>query len=853
MCRTPDENVIADIFSVITIVKSIAMKLKTNLPLGAMLLLCLNSNAQTSASKQLPANRTTKSVKIDGLINDDAWKDAAIMTDLVEFRPTIGAKEKPETKTVAYLMYDDQGVYFGGFCYERTKDSIATELSGRDGFGTNDYIGLTFDTYYDKQNGFEYFVTPLGEQWDAKMSPGNNNNGGEDFSWNAVWKSNAVIHDNGWSFEMFIPYSAIRFGKNDVQNWGMNITRRRRKTQQQYTWNPIDPNVNGFLTQEGVWAGITNIKPPLRLQFSPYFSVYANHFPSSQQPDSKNWTSQINGGMDVKYGITPAFTLDATLIPDFGQVQSDNQVLNLTPFEVQFNENRSFFTEGTELFGKGNLFYSRRIGTTTPIHYWDAYNELGTNENVLKNPSESKLINASKISGRTQKGLGIGILNAITKPQYATIENSVTKERREIETDPLTNYNVFVLDKTMKNNSSVSMVNTNVLRSGSDYDANVTAALFNLNDKKNMWNVSGKAAVSNLIGYEANGETKTGYSQQLSVGKTSGRFNFNLRQELTDTKFNSNDLGYFTNNNYLDHGFWLGYKWTEPKKFYNRIQMNINGRFSKLFSGILTINQKYQQSNINFNFNIQSKRLWWVGSFMSFRFRENDFYEPRQQGWFFRRGSSFTFGGWFESNESKKYSFSTELFTRTFLNFYNGFSYELSLRQNYRFNSKLSISHRLSFNPRFNNIGYTYSANSDDIVFARRKVNSIENILSAKYNFTNKMGITFRSRHYLSTVDNQEFFTLRKDGKLNPNSTFTQNTNRNVNFFNVDMVYTWQFAPGSFINIVWKNSILNFDDRVEKSYFKNFSNTIETDQNNNISMKIIYFLDYLQLKRKKKK
>lgn len=117
----------------------------------------------------------------------------------------------------------------------------------------------------------------------------------EDFSWNAVWQSGAVIHDNGWSFEMFIPYAAIRFGKKEVQNWGLNITRRRRKTEQQFTWNPIDPNVTGFLTQEGMWTGITDIKPPLRLQFSPYFSVYANHFPGNQ-PGSKNWTSQVNGG-----------------------------------------------------------------------------------------------------------------------------------------------------------------------------------------------------------------------------------------------------------------------------------------------------------------------------------------------------------------------------------------------------------------------------------------------------------------------------------------------------------------------------------------------------------------------------
>ena len=258
------------------------MKIKTNLALGSMLLLCLNSNSQMPEPKQLPAKRTSQTIKIDGNIDDAAWKDAAIATNLIEFRPKVGAQEDPASKSVTYLMYDNEGIYFGGYLYERTKDSIASELTGRDGFGNNDFIGIIFDTYKDHLNGFEYFITPLNEQMDAKQSPNTNGNS-EDFSWNAVWKSATVIHEDGWSFEIFIPYSAIRFGDKNVQDWGLNITRRRQKTGQQYMWNPIDPNINGFLTQEGYWNGITNIKPPLCLQFSPYLSVYANHFPANKQ------------------------------------------------------------------------------------------------------------------------------------------------------------------------------------------------------------------------------------------------------------------------------------------------------------------------------------------------------------------------------------------------------------------------------------------------------------------------------------------------------------------------------------------------------------------------------------------
>ncbi|HAO50537.1 MAG TPA: hypothetical protein DCR35_15285 [Runella sp.] len=799
--------------------------------------------------KKLPAQRTTLPVLIDGKLNEPAWKEAAKADDYTEFRPVIGRKEERGNHTETFLMYNDEGIYFGGTCYERSLDTIAKELKGRDGFGVNDYIGIIFDTYNDKLNGFEYFVTPLGEQWDAKMTSNtNSNNGGEDFSWNAVWQSAVVIHEKGWSFEIFLPYAAIRFSKDKIQDWGLNITRRRRKTEQQYTWNAINPNVNGFLTQEGLWTGITDIKPPIRLQFSPYFSVYANHFPANKA-DQKNWTNQVSGGLDLKLGLNQAFTLDATLIPDFGQVQSDNQVLNLSPFEVKFNENRTFFTEGTELFNKGNLFYSRRIGGT-PIRLGGAYNGLNTNERVIKNPTESKLINASKISGRNKNGLGIGILNAITRPQHAIIENTENGETRRFETDPMTNYNIVVLDQTLKNNSSVSLVNTSVIRGNSNYNANVSAGLFSFFDKKNTYNIAGSAAVSRLNFKDAAKDNSMGYSHSITFAKTSGLFTFNVAQELTDTKFTSNDLGYFTNNNFINHRMYAGYRYTEPKGWYNRIFLNFNANISSLYSPIGEIKSKYQQSRVQFNLNAQTKKLIWFGLMLNFRPKENDFYEPRKTGYMFTRGNSVTIGGWMESNPAKKYFYSIEAFERAFVNFYHLNGLDLYINQTYRFNSKLSISHHIGFEPRPRGMGFTTILEDNSIVMALRKVNTIDNVLNLKYSFNNKMWLTCRARHYSSVVSNKEFFTLQNDGSLKPRAALSNPLNRNVNYFNVDMVYTWQFAPGSFFNAVWKNATFHSSNLVDERYFDNLQNTLQADQNNNISVKVIYFLDYLQLKKK---
>ena len=801
--------------------------------------------AKAQLPKQIPARRATAAVKIDGKLDDAAWKDAPIATNFVELRPVAFRKESETNRTEVFFLYNDQGIYIGGYCHEKTKDSIQTELIGRDNFGGNDFIGVIFDTYNDEINGFEYFLTPLNEQMDAKQAPSGSNGDSEDFTWNSVWKSGTSIVNDGWTFEFFIPYSAIRFSKKNKQDWGLNIVRRRQKSGQQLFWNPVDPVKNGFLTQEGFWTGIENIKPPIRLSFSPYFSSYINNYPYNT-PGIKNTTISLNGGMDVKYGISQAYTLDMTLIPDFGQVQSDNQVLNLTPFEVKYNENRSFFTEGTELFSKGNLFYSRRVGGT-PLHYSDVYNDINSNERILKDPTESKLLNATKISGRSKSGLGIGFFNAVTKAQFALAEDDAGKQRA-IQNDPLTNYNVLVLDQTLKNNSSVSFVNTNVLRNGSDYDADVSAGLFNFYDKKNKWNVYGKGYSSTL--FNKGNKNITGYKYNLGMAKVSGRFTFQAESTLHDDKFDFNDLGYMTFTNYWEKLVYLGYNFVKPQRIFTRLYHNFNFSYTHRYKPY-----GYQNININYNFNGQLKNLWYVGTNFIYSARGNDFYEPRHEGRVFKTPVNIGFGNFFESNFAKKY-FANGSYMVNFFNMDGWKEISLYFSHQYRVNNKISFGHDISVNPRWNNVGFsdivTAALPQDDtVIFARRNRNTIENILRFKYSFNARMYITLRVRHYWSKVSNLAFFTLGKEGELVSNATFNRNLDQNYNAFNVDMVYSWRFAPGSEINIVWKNAIGTFNNIVITNYFKNIDNTLSSPQNNSISFKILYFLDYLQLRKKK--
>ncbi|MFZ1370369.1 MAG: DUF5916 domain-containing protein [Ferruginibacter sp.] len=808
------------------------------------MLLTSTAYSQT-AKRQLPAKRINTTIKIDGVLQDAAWKDASLADKFIALRPTPFIPETAGNATQVYFLYDNDGIYVGGYLHEKNKDSIAAELKGRDGFGNNDFIGVIFDTYYDKLNGFEYFVTPLGEQWDAKVSPNTNGNS-EDFSWNAVWESAAKMQHDGWSFEMFIPYSAIRFGKKNVQDWGLNIVRRRQKSGEQLFWQSIDPNANGFLTQEGSFTGLENIKPPMRLQFSPYFSTYLNHDGTAAAGVKKS-SATVNGGMDVKYGINQAFTLDMTLIPDFGQVQSDNRILNLTPFEQKFNENRAFFTEGTELFGKGNLFYSRRIGIEPRFKKWLT---PGVDETIIEDPGQAKIINATKISGRTQKGLGVGILNAITQKQYTKFQDINTKQTRLGENMPLTNYNILVLDQTLKNNSSVSLVNTNVWRSGKDYDANVTSALFDLNDKKNKWNIGGNISFSNLLG--KNGKNTTGYAHSIYFAKTSGRFTFNVWQDLYNSKYDKSDFGYFTNNNTMDQGVWAGYNWVKPRGWYNQVRLNANIWYSRLVTPIDNLRRTemmYQNASMNINFNAQTKKLWWVGMNINGGPGRNDFYEPRKYGRVFRDKGRVNANIWWESNFAKKLSWGGSLYAGTG-GVFNRKNVDYNLFGKIRFSSKFSVDNSIYVSSSKNQAGWAGSI-GDTIIFSRRNVNSVENVINIKYNFTNRMGLTVRARHYWSKVNPQQFYELDVNGELQvPANPFTGNVNQNYNYLSVDMVYNWQFAQGSFLSIVWKDIGESFNRQFEKNYVKNLGNTISGDQFNSLSLRVIYFLDYLTVRKK---
>ncbi len=808
--------------------------------------------ANNPHNRTIMATRITQAPVIDGNIDDAVWATLPVANQFITNQPNYG--QQPHVPCSVRIGYDDDAIYVCAKMSEADPSLIAKELSKRDEIARADLFSISFDTYDDDQNALRFTVTAADNQIDGKYNPSTDDNGNNitwDWKWDAIWTSKAKIVGDGWQVEMRIPYQALRFAKKPIQNWGIQFQNYCQRHSEEATWAPLDPKVNGSITQYGELQGLTNLQPPLRLSFSPYIAFNLNGEPKDatksvlfRSPKAYNYGRGINGGMDLKYGINESFTLDMTLVPDFGQVQSDNLVRNLSAFEVKYEERRPFFTEGTELFSKGNLFYSRRIGGR-PQGLYGAKGQLHADEKLSSNPSEIQLYNATKISGRTKGKLGVGILNAVTAPQFAEATDQKTGETRRINTDVLTNYNVFVLDQPLKNNSNIYLANTNVIRNGeSDFgrDANVTAVGFRFQDKKNTYEVSGKARLSQI--FEKNVSINKGFTYDVMLGKIAGNHTFNFYHEIQSDKYDPSDLGIFTGNNFISNSLNYGYAMFQPK-----------GRLLNFetWAGVShTMRYKptvFQDFGANAGYWCRFKNFWSNNMWVNVNPIETyDFFEPRIEGLKFRQAANANLGLNINTDSRKKFNFGggPRLGISKFEKNYRAGFY---MWPSYQVSNKWNMSYVGGFSKLWNNIGFaTYNDDFTAPVFGRRNIWNVENQLSTNYKFNTKMNITLRFRHYWNKINYNQFFSLNNEGGL-VNNDFKKKIDENLNTFNMDMVYTWQFAPGSFLNFTWKSKGFLTDDIGEGSYINNLNKTIKGAKNQTFALKVIYFLDYSSLKK----
>lgn len=796
------------------------------------------------AQRSIEAFRTTERITVDGEFKEISWEKAVSSKDFVQFKPNPGIASTQQTEVK--LIYDDDAIYVAAICFDKP-EHVSKILSQRDDFNANvDNFQILIDTYNDDQNGFDFGVSSMGVQFDSKL-----NATSESVELNMVWASAVVQNEFGWQVEMRIPYSAFRFPKAEVQNWGINFFRYISRNREESTWSPIEPGFDNWLAQSGTVTNLQGIEPPLRLAFMPYISGYMDHYPINEN-GKDNWSRSFNGGMDIKLGLNEAFTLDMTLVPDFGQVVFDNQVLNLSPFEIQFNENRQFFTEGTELFSKSGLFYSRRIGIQSP--YGVLSTNLKENEYLSDIPSSSQLFNATKLSGRTKKGLGIGVFNALTGEQSATAINSLTGEERSLVVSPFTNFNVLVLDQNLKNNSSITFTNTNVMREGIFYDANVTGFNSKFNTKNNKLYFSGRTSLSNKFNTNS---TSTGYNWGVKTGKQTGNFVVHAGYFEESNTYDPNDLGFNTNNNKRILESTLGYRIFKPFWRINQFSSSLTLSYNRLYNpNVYT--STYLMGNVFAN----SKKFHAAGiEFFSSITDSYDYFEPRTQGMYFTRPKWMDIGAWVSTNYQKRFALDASI-GYTFIARDKWWEYAYRISPRVRLSDKIFLTYEFDQNFSFNSQGFAVAfgtplVSTAEVIFGSRDRINTTNTINFQYTLTNRMGLNFRLRHYRSSLSYDSFYNLNYDGTLTANNLNGLDANgesvynTNFNAFTIDFVYRWVFLPGSELNIVWKNAIFSNDKKIQESYFNNLSTMFDYAPMNSFSIKLLYWLDYQSLKRKK--
>jgi len=797
-----------------------------------------------SQTRNMPAVKTDRPPKIDGALDDAAWVTAPVATDFIQNFPKAG--EPATVKSEVRILYDNSSIYIGAMLYD-DPHLIRKQLTARDEEQQSDvdFFSIFFDTYNDNQNGFQFLVTSANVQTDAKLSPSFSGDFNEfgDKTWDAVWESQIKMTDKGWSLEMRIPYFSLRFSKKDIQDWGIQLMRFTRRNNESSFWSFYDPNVNGFLNQFGDLTGLKSLEPPLRLSFSPYLSGGVNISPVG----NKNKTEWLkSGGMDLKYGISESFTLDATIIPDFGQVVSDNVINNLTPYEIKFAENRPFFTEGTELFNKAGLFYSRRVGET-PQKFKTIQNFVQSNSNyeIIENPAVTNLYNAIKFSGRTKNKLGLGFFNAIGQREHAIIRNNTTGKDSSIITEPLANYNIIVVDQALKNRSYLTFTNTNVTRENTNRDANVSAFDFSFFDKENKFNVRGAARYSKIFGTAG----YDGFSTSLRAGKVSGKIQYYIQNLIESDKYDPNDMGIILAANEVSYTGQISYNQFTPKG--NFLTYNY-----RLTSGYSWLYKPYAYNYLRFS----AAGFWvfknfWDVSFTlgSLPFGENDYFVLNTPGRYAKR-PAWSYAELEGSTDSRKKLFFSYDFLGSVFHIpeeHHYYKYDLGVR--YRFSNKISME-----------VTNAAEKETDYIVFKGRELNGepiigfvdftdITSIYSGVYNFTPRMNLTMRIRHNWSKVIYNRFANVDANGKdiLRP---FIPDQDVNVNFFNLDAFFTWDFRLGSRVVLGWKNFLGNdefVDGTLHKSYLNNLGETIDLRHGNELTLRFIYFIDYNTLRKKR--
>ncbi len=814
------------------------------------------------------ATRAELAPVLDGRTNDPIWRQAQVISDFLEYEPNEGAETR--FKTEARIAYDDKYLYVLVRMFDPAPDSIVSLLARRDVRVPSEQLKLVIDSYHDKRTAYQFAVNPAGVKRDFYVY----NDGVEDPSWDAVWDVAVAIDSAGWVAEFRIPFSQLRFANKPEHTFGMLIVRDVARTGARISWPLYHRTQQGYVSQAGEVGGIRAIPSPRRLEVNPY--VVAKNA-TEARGDRFTHPQTVTGGADIKYGLSSNLTLDATVNPDFGQVESDPAVLNLTAFETSFEERRPFFLEGTGIFDFRvncgdidsdctGLLYSRRIGRDPQLSglYGDASSQTA-----------STILGAAKLTGRLGNGLSIGVLDAVTQRENGPLDRTL---------EPRSNYFVSRAQQDLNNGrSGFGAMVTAVSRALDDDSRDFlrrNAYTGGVDLRHRFWDgnyeVAAMASASRVAGteeaigllqrctgfscthsfqrpdddveYNPTRTTLTGHGERVTLSKFGGGITrFQTVYQRYSPGFDLNDVGFLSRDDEQMFRNWFSFNLTKPAMFYRRAFINLN-HWSNWTAGGLPTN-----FGVNNNSHIEFKNQMWG----HFGFNAGNFvptYSDREArgGPAIRRSADsdvwggvegdrrskvtpYMFGGYFSGDDGHSHGFWIEP--------------SLNFRASSRFSASLGVNYRKSVNDNQwrGNFGDT-GADTTHYTFARLHQTTIG--VNSRINFTAtpNLSLQFYAQPFISTGDYSKWRELddpRAEAYGSRYKTFSPGSDPggfNFKQFQSNTVVRWEYRPGSTLFFVWSQGRDEFQPNA--SHFnasRDYGDLFELHPNNTFLIKASYW------------
>ena len=802
------------------------------------------------------ASRAVAPPVLDGRGDDPAWADAQVIDQFLEVQPNEGKESR--FKTEVRVTYDDKFLYVLARMYDPAPDSIISALSRRDVRTNSEQITLVIDSYHDRKTGYEFNTNPAGVKRDYYVT----GDGNEDGSWDGVWDVATRIDSVGWVAEFRIPFSQVRFAPGGEHTFGFMVIRDIARTGQRNSWPLLKHATQGFISQAGTLSGIGDLPSPRRLEVLPYTVVKnaTRDFGDRGALGRYEHPNQITAGADLKYGISSGLTLDATINPDFGQVEADPAQLNLTAFESFFEERRPFFLEGAGIFnfntscgdidsGCTGLFYSRRIGRSPQLS-----GSYGDQSSATATP----IATAGKITGRLANGVSVGLLDAVTERLGGI--GSVAGLPTTIE--PRTNYSVLRLQKDQadgQGDMGIMLTGVNraldpsaepYLRSsayvgGTDLRRRFWSNNYEVRSFAAMSDVSGTpASIAALqtntvhayqrpddgVPYDPTRTTLRGDAERISFSKFGGDITrFQTVYQRFSPGFESNDLGYQQRADDQLFRNWFALQFNNPTRFYQRAAVNFN------YYGEWTTEGLMLGNGWNHNNHIQWKNYWWTHIGFNLNGYETSYNDRLARGGpAIRQSPSQSMWAGIQSDSRRTLVYSV------WMNGAKGddgrsFSGNASPQVDFRMSSRFSTS-----------LGMSYSRNGDDqqfygaygavgsdtthYTFARLDQTTMG--LNTRLNFTATPNLSFQ--FYAEPFVSNGTFADWKEIADPRAALFVDRYKRykgagevfdgfNYRQFNSNAVMRYEYRPGSTLFVVWQQGRNNNVSPGDLNYNPNYS------------------------------